>query len=283
MNSDLCDRLAKAPALQRISVFISLLLLSWLPLAVPGYLWIPDANLASIMTLIALYGLFLGWLCAWGTQIDRKIFFWRQYGFWRPWQNTSEAIVGFGMAASCLLGLLICEGSWGWLDWQPINIQHLLPQILEGLLVGVAIGLAEELFFRGWLLAELRRDYDRRTCLLATSVIFAALHFVKPLPAILHTLPQFGGLVLLGMILVWARRSTRGRLGLSIGLHAGLVTSYYWVNVGDLIRYTGRVPEWVTGIHENPLAGVAGIGTLAWLAWMVRSLPQQYPKVFFNC
>jgi hypothetical protein len=61
----------------------------------------------------------------------------------------------------------------------------------------------------------------------------------------------------------------RGRLGLPIGLHSGLVCGYYIINVGNLINYTGRVPDWVTGVNKNPLEGIIGILFMGGLAlWM---------------
>jgi hypothetical protein len=107
------------------------------------------------------------------------------------------------------------------------------------------------------------------------------LHFIKPLPEVIRTFPQFPGLVLLGLALVWAKRSTRrqlrltgvqhqGRLGLPIGLHAGLVWGYYMIHVGQLARYSGQVPQWLTGIDQNPLAGGAGLVFLMLLAAYMR-------------
>ena len=75
----------------------------------------------------------------------------------------------------------------------------------------------------------------------------------------------------MGLILVWAKGRTQNRLGLSIGLHSGLVWSYYILNVGKQIEYTGQAPTWVTGIDGNPMAGILGLiflGLLAILMWI---------------
>ena len=100
---------------------------------------------------------------------------------------------------------------------------------------------------------------------------FASTHFIKPWPEIVRTFPQFLGLVILGMALVWARRSpgrfgTSSSLGYPIGLHAGLIWGYYIVNVGGLSEPTGRAPEWITGIDSNPLAGLLGLILLGIIA-----------------
>ncbi|MFM7906623.1 MAG: LPXTG cell wall anchor domain-containing protein, partial [Microcystis sp.] len=42
------------------------------------------------------------------------------------------------------------------------------------------------------------------------------------------------------------------------------------LNVGQLIKYTGTVPDWLTGIDKNPLAGVMGLLFLTILAIWTR-------------
>jgi len=68
-----------------------------------------------------------------------------------------------------------------------------------------------------------------------------------PPAEILRTLPGFPGLLLLGLTFVWAKRSRRSRLGLPIGLHAGL-GGYYIINVGQLVEYSGQVPDWLLAL-----------------------------------
>ena len=134
----------------------------------------------------------------------------------------------------------------------------------------MGVGLAEELVFRGWLLDELERDYSPKVSLCADAVIFAILHFIKPLSEMIRTLPQFPGLVLLGLTLVWGKRSHKNNLGISIGLHGGLVWGYYIINVGKLVQYSDRVSPWITGVDSNPIAGLMGLFLLSILGfWMI--------------
>jgi hypothetical protein len=145
--------------------------------------------------------------------------------------------------------------------------------VLEGLIMALAVGLVEELLFRGWLLDELQRDYRPQIAMLTSAIVYAAVHGFRP---------QFGALVILGCALVWAKRigheitalGRRERLALPIGLHAGLVWGYYIVNVGQLIKYTDCVPTWVTGLDRNPLAGAIGVLFLFALALSLRCLAQ---------
>jgi uncharacterized protein len=255
-----------------------------LPLAAPIYWLLTDQNLISIVTMTLLYFEFIGLVRWWGWRVYQQSQILGRYGLQFTRSMGRELLQGMAIAYSTLLVMFGLEGWLGWLEWQAPSWQ-LLRVIPEGWLVALGIGFAEELFFRGWLLDELERDYRPQTSLWVNSLIFASLHFIKPLAEILRTWTNFPALVLLGMTLVWAKRSTRsrpykreadlgpeqkpkgyGRLGLPIGLHAGLVGGYYVVNVGQLMQYSGRVPEWVTGIDGNPLAGLMGLGFLSLLA-----------------
>jgi len=262
-------RLASYAAPMRLAIFILVLLLLWLPVAAPIYLLVPDSNLVSILTLLVLYGEFIGLAKFWGKQVHREPQIFKRYGLQGSRRNGMEWLAGLGGGLAIALSLFIVEGWLGWLVWRSPTV--FLPKlILEGWLSAVAIGFAEELLFRGWLLDELERDYRPSMTIWATGLIFALLHFIKPLAEVLRTFPQFPGLILLGIILVWAKRGSGGRLGLSMGLHGGLVWGYYIINVGQLTKYSGKVPDWLTGVDRNPLAGVMGLLFLSAIAWWMR-------------
>ncbi|HEY9887893.1 MAG TPA: CPBP family intramembrane glutamic endopeptidase, partial [Candidatus Obscuribacterales bacterium] len=145
-----------------------------------------------------------------------------------------------GVGALYALQLLL-----GWGVWSPPAASTLGRSLLEGGLVGLGVGFAEELIFRGWLLFELEQDYAPPVALGLNAVIFAIAHYLRPLAVILETWPQFIGLLLLGVTLGWARRipqAPQGRspapqttLAAAAGLHGGLVFAYYQVDVNDLI------------------------------------------------
>lgn len=253
-------------------IFLLALLLLWLPLAAPIYWLGRDPNSVSILTIVLLYGEFIFLLRFWGKYVYCQPRLLRQYGLERTRCNGVELLIGLATGTTTVLSLFGLEGWLGWLVWQQPAV--FLPQvILEGLIVAIAFGFVEELVFRGWLLDELQRDYRPRVALWASAITFALLHFIKPLAAILRTLPQFPALLLLGLTLVWAKRSRSNRLGLPIGLHAGLVWGYYIINVGNLVQYSGSVPDWITGVERNPLAGIMGLLFLGAIAfWLNRQL-----------
>jgi uncharacterized protein len=263
-------RLSQYPAPVRLGIFILVLLLLWLPIAAPIRLLVRDDNLVTILTMPLLYVEFILLLRLWGKKVYKQTQILRHYGLERTPQNAMDLLHGLVIGLINILILFGVEGLLGWLVWQKPSI-FLLRIILEGLIVALVYGFAEELIFRGWLFDELQRDYNLNVVVWATAIIFAVTHFIKPLPEIIQTSPQFFGLLLLAFFLVCAKRWRRGRLGLSIGLHAGLIWGYYIINVGQLTKYSGAVPDWVTGVNQNPLAGLMGLVLLSVLAlWMGR-------------
>jgi len=267
------DSIARFPAPARLGVFVGLLLLVWLPVALPLYRWLGIGNTGSTVTIVILYLEFLGLLQIWGRGVYRRPQPLRAYGLDFSRRNLQALLVGLGVGCLSLAGLFGLETLLGWIIWQPPALS-LWRTLGEGLIVALGVGLAEELVFRGWLLDELERDYRPTSALWISSLLFALLHFIRPLAMVLQTWPQFLGLVLLGLLLVSAKRWARGRLGLPIGLHAGLVWGNYVLTVANLVAYSGQVPAWVTGINRNPLAGAMGLlfllGLLLSFGWLRR-------------
>ena len=101
-------------------------------------------------------------------------------------------------------GLFILEAIFGWVKFNTPRV-FLVRIVAEGLLSALGIAFAEELFFRGWILGELQRDYKRETTAWINAIIFALAHFIKPLTEVIRTFITFPALVVLGLILVWAK------------------------------------------------------------------------------
>jgi membrane protease YdiL (CAAX protease family) len=263
------EEIAQHPAPLRLGCFMLVLLLLWFPLAVPIYLLLPDSTLESTLTMIILYVEFIFLLKVWGKRVYQQPKILTHYGLEFSSLNGVNFVQGLAIGLISVLIVFSLEGLLGWLVWGQPKV-FLLKIILEGLLVGFGVGFAEELLFRGWLLDELKRDYGFSLATWIDCILFAVAHFIKPLEAIIHTLPQFPALVLLGLTQVWGKGLCRGRLGLPIGLHGGLVSGYYIMNVGKVTKYSGVVPDWVTGINNNPLQGIMGVLFMGGLAWWIR-------------
>jgi hypothetical protein len=155
----------------------------------------------------------------------------------------------------------------------------LLKILAQGLLGGLAVAFIEESFFRGAMYtAILRRGGGTPAAVLLPSLLYAALHFLKPqplppdtpagltaclaslaqgFPALLRleNLDSFVALTLVGVFLALVRERC-GHLAWGIGMHAG------WVLVIKLtLAYSHDVPN-------TPLRYLAGSydGMIGWLA-----------------
>ena len=262
--------IANYPVPLRLGIFIIFLLILWLPIAIPLYLLLQDdPNLTTIVTMAILYLEFIGLLFVWNKKVYKIKFWWRDYGLVFTRKNGIELLNSLSLGLFFTFGLFIIEAIFGWVKFvQPgANFTRI---IFEGLLSALGLGLAEELVFRGWLLEELKKGYSRNIVVVTNGLIFAILHFIRPIGEVIRTFPQFPALFLLGVTLVWAKIGHSNRLGICIGLHGGLVWGYYIINVGKIIDYTGQVSPLVTGIDNNPLAGIMGLIGLGLLSLLMR-------------
>jgi membrane protease YdiL (CAAX protease family) len=266
--------ITQRPAPQRLGIFVVILAVAWLPFFIPlHFLLSYDTNLRAIATMSILYLEFLFLLRWWGREIWRTPSAFQHYGLIGNRKNGTELINSLAVGLWMILALFALMVMCGWAIFQPST--NLIKVIFEGLLMSIAVGFAEELLFRGWFLDELERDYSSLASLWINALIFAAVHFIKPLTEMIRTFPQFPGLVLLGLVLVGSKRKFGNRLGSAIGLHAGLVWGYYIINVGNLVEYSDRVSPWITGVDRNPLAGLMGLFFLSILAVIIRIVPNK--------
>lgn len=264
-------QIGKRPVTLRIMGFVLCLAFLWLPIATPIYLLIQnDPNLVTILTMGLLAIAFLVLLPGWSKLVHNQDQAFRYYGLEFSRLNGVELIKGLAIGLTSIQLLFLCEAALGWLEWQP-STTPVIRWIIEAIPTAFGVPLAEELFFRGWMFDEIERDYNSSIAIWSTSIIFAAAHFIKPIPEIIRTSPQFLGLLLLALLCAWGKKLFRDRLGLPIGIHAGLLWGWYVVNVGNLIKYPRTVPDWVTGVNDNPLAGLMGAGFMFVLVVVVRN------------
>lgn len=267
----------------RMFSFLLMLILLWMPgvvfiyVAVGRYRNLADPgtqNLLTILTMGLLVIEFTAFLPWWGRQVYQHSNLFYRYGFSITRKNGILLLKGLLIGICVTFCLFFIQGIFGWLTWQSprLAVRQL---ILEGAATAFGVGLFEGAFFRGWMLDELERDYSLQVSLIVNAGLFAVLHFLKPPSIMLQSLPQFPGLFLLGMVLVIAKRQHGNLLGLSIGLHVGIVWTYYIINVGKIAEYSGRVSDWVTGINGNPLSGLLGLIFMAILAIVLAKFPKR--------
>lgn len=274
------------PAWTRVLTFLAIAVALWFPVAWPFYRLSGQGRLpgGDLIPTAMLYLVFLAILPSWLRRVHGVRQPWRAIGFTGAQRLGRGFAIGLGLGILSITTLGLIQWGMGWaaLNAEAVATNSWVSIIFGGALTALAVGWAEEILFRGWLLGELERGLSARVALLANSLIFAVAHFIKPPAVMLQMLPQFFGLFLLGMILVWARRVAlvplprEDSLGPAVGLHSGLVGMYYVFNVGHLFQPTGRVPAWITGLDGNPLAGLLGITLLVALGlgfrrWVAQS------------
>ena len=185
---------------------------------------------------------------AWGTSHP-----WSALGLNASWHALLRSLLRGLIKALLLLGLVAAGLALaGQLSWQPRLTPGLL---LNGLLLGLGVGFAEELLFRGWLLGELSLLLGAQRGLWLQAALFSLAHTRFNLPPLL-LLTLLGGLLLLGLALGLQRRADGGLLWGAIGLHGGLVGGWFLLQQG-MVTINPTAPTWLIG-PANPIGGVLG-------------------------
>lgn len=245
----------------------------WLPLGVPlaiALKWRPGQPITPQQKLPLVASLYLlAPLLLWGFAQLQGIAI-ASYGF-TTWPHFWRSLgLGWAIGVGGLSILFGCEFGLGWLQWQrpqllaepaekspfPEGFSLLSSVLLPTLVLGLWISITEEFIFRGFLLNQLQQDYAAGVAAAIASLIFALLHLVWEGR---ENLPQLPGLWLMGMVLSLARWVDGGSLGLACGLHAGWIWAIASLDTLQLITYTKRVPTWLTGLDDKPLAGGMGL------------------------
>ncbi|NJL09882.1 MAG: CPBP family intramembrane metalloprotease, partial [Calothrix sp. SM1_7_51] len=108
------SRIAQLPVPVRLGYFILTLLLLWLPIAAPMYLFVRDTNLVNIVTIAALYIEFIFLAKLWGSRVYNQPRIINHYGLEFTQRNGIDLL--FGLAVG-LLSIGILFSLQGWLGW----------------------------------------------------------------------------------------------------------------------------------------------------------------------
>jgi len=196
-------------------------------------------------------------------------------------------LLGFGSLACAALVSLAGHG------------RVLLPHLAAGKILGTLLGAAasavvvavlEEILFRGGIFGGLRRVVPWKTALLASSAIYALVHFLQgpqltgpihwnsgfiamgPMLAgfldVYQLVPGFFSLTLAGVLLALAYQRT-GNLYYSMGVHAGWV--FCLKTFGSLTAPAASPPAWSSGLSS--VNWFYGSGKLidGWLTFIVMA------------
>ena len=180
----------------------------------------------------------------------------------KPWQRlgvlgskaaVAKALLRGVFKAIALLALVIAALALsGQLSWMPRLNAGLL---LNAVALGLGVGFAEELLFRGWLFGELSLLLGPQRALWLQAALFSLVHTRFNLPPI-QLVGLLVGLLLLGLALGLQRRADGGLLWGAIGLHGGLVAGWFVLHQG-LVAINPSAPAWLMG-PDNPIGGVIG-------------------------
>lgn len=188
-----------------------------------------------------------------------------------PWHSSVLAALGVGLVAGVggIGGLMAIEIGLGWVKVAIDPAQIAPVALLTPLILGLWVGMTEELIFRGLLLNLLQAEFSQWAAAAIASVIFALLHLVWEGSA---NLPQLPGLWLMGMVLSFARWTDGGQIGLAWGLHAGWIWAIASLEATGAIAYPQGNLAYLTGLGGKPLAGGMGLlfllGTGFVLGWL---------------
>jgi hypothetical protein len=247
----------QASAFAAIMLFFLVWLGLWLPIAIPLAIAVkwrpiqpptPAQKLPLLASLYAIAPIVLWGFAGWAQPPFAS------YGL--PWHQSVLSSLGTGLLAG-LGGIAVLVGVefvGGWVKWS-LDRRKITPAVLlTPLILGLWVGITEELIFRGLLLNRLQGELPAWLAAAIASVIFALLHLVWEGQA---NLPQLPGLWLMGMVLCLARWSDGGGLGLAWGLHAGWIWGIASLDATEAIVYR---PDraWLTGFNHKPLAGLMG-------------------------
>ncbi len=256
-----------------IVIFFVAWIITWLPIAVPLARLInyqiatPLTVKQKILFLVSLYPLapLIIWLI-----ISQQGLSFAELGL------TGEIFIslfrGLLLGLTTLIIVFFLESVLGLIDWHWENRHKLLTVAPSIAILALAIAMVEEIVFRGFILKELTQDYPYWSAAIISSLIFALLHLVWERQT---TLPQIPGLWLMGIVLVIAVIVDHGSLGLAWGLHTGWIWALSSIDSAQILTYAQPEKPWLTGIHQQPLAGIAGLlclfMTLGWL-WLKQPL-----------
>jgi membrane protease YdiL (CAAX protease family) len=168
------------------------------------------------------------------------------YGLPRP-AFLRQAGAGFGLGLATMLPMTLAMMALGIVAPRAgVDASALREALAAGTLMGLAIALVEETFFRGLMYRAVSREAGHWTAAWLTALVYAAIHFfartkipadevawnsgfrllagvlthfANPLPV----LDSFATLLLVGLLLAGVRRRT-GAIAACIGLHAGWVS-----------------------------------------------------------
>ena len=133
--------------------------------------------------------------------------------------------------------------------------------LINSIVLGLGVGFAEEIIFRGWLIEELKFQYGIKIALTLQAILFSFVHPVSDY-IFWNIIGLRLGFFLLGIFLSFVRIRDKGSLWNCIGIHGGLVGIWFFIN-NSLIEFKENTPSFLAGPFTqnipNPLGSFSAI------------------------
>ncbi len=271
------------PALIKILIFFLAWVGIWLPIAMVSAIllnWHPPQPLRPQQKIILLASLYLiaPLLLAGVADLEQRSVW--EYGLIKISQMGGSISNGLSLGAFSLVLLYGVQWLLGAIAWKhaptadaqkaTASLQPITFRLILGVgILACWISATEELVFRGFLQSQLQQDYPIWAAAAIASAIFALSHLLWNLE---DTVPQLPGLWLMGMVLTLARICNDGSLGLAMGLHAGWIWGIALTERIFLPSTTARLPHWIIGSMNQPLASISSWVMLLALAGVLMGI-----------
>ena len=225
-----------------------------------GLLGVPIAQQASLAALPSVAVLLISLPSrlqrTWG---ERQA--WKRLGVRCNWAKLIQTFSRGLLLAAALLLVIVAALLLAGARSEPRLTPALL---LNAGVLGLGVGFAEELLFRGWLFGELSLLLGHQRALWLQAAIFSLVHTRFHLIG-LELLQLLVGLALFGLLLAEQRDRDQGVLWGSVGLHGGAVGGWFLLSQGVLVLESAG-PDWLLS-PSNPIGGMVG-----WIALLVLML-----------
>ena len=248
----------------------SLYILGWLivqPLSVLINLINPDD--ISLLGTLVTFLVFLLILPSWIRYRLNNIKPWIYIGLDNYFNRNILFFLRGLLIAFALISIVLVPLVWG--DWV-LGVKNVKTGILlNAIVLGLGVGFAEELVFRGWLLGEINYLLSNRLGILIQALIFSLSHIRLDMN-FTDSFSLLFGLFLLGIVLGLRRKIDSGSLWGAISLHGGLVGGWFLINSG-LIQFSLDSPMYLTGpgnLSPNPIGSLWAILSLLLIIFLQR-------------
>ena len=178
-----------------------------------------------------------------------------KHKFLKNFVNFSQGILFALVLIILILTPLLQNNCISWIGESSPSI------LINSIVLGLGVGFAEEIIFRGWLLEELKFEFGTKISIALQAIVFSFVHNLSN-EIFWNIIGLRLGFILLGIFLSLVRIRNQGSLWNCIGIHGGLVGIWFFINNG-LIEFNENTPSFLAGPFTqnipNPIGSFSAI------------------------